>query len=131
MKDIPASEFQKKVSDLLVRHKSVIDTLSKLQESTAKVNRSVCKAVTFCGCLSINATRQSYPSEATWQECRDLMNTHLTGDLCEHCREIIEERIGDNLFYLTALCSLLDMDMEDLFGKELERLKTLGYFRLY
>ncbi len=131
MKDIPASEFQKKVTELLVRHKSVIDTLSKLQESTAKVNRSVCKAVTLCGCLSIQAARQSYPTDVSWKECQELMNTHLTGELCENCREIVEEKIGDNLFYLAALCSLLDMNMEELFGKELERLKTLGYFRLY
>ncbi len=131
MKDIPASEFQKKVNELLVRHKSVIDTLSKMQESTAKVNRSVCKAVTYCGCLSINAARQTYPTDASWKECRESMDTHLTGELCESCRESIEEKIGDNLFYLAAICSLLDMNMEELFGKELERLKTLGYFRLY
>ncbi len=131
MKDIPASEFQSKVADLLVRHKSVIDTLSMLQESTAKVNRSVCKAVTFCGCLSINASRQTYPPDSTFKDCKESMNTHLAGELCENCREIIEEKMGDNLFYLAALCGLLDMNMEELFGKELERLKTLGYFRLY
>ena len=131
MKDIPANEFQSKVADLLVRHKSVIDTLSMLQESTAKVNRSVCKAVTFCGCLSINASKQSYPSELTFKDCQEFMDTHLNGELCENCREIIEEKMGDNLFYLAALCSLLDMNMEELFGKELERLNTLGYFRLY
>lgn len=131
MKEIPANEFQSKVADLLVRHKSVIDTLSKLQESTAKVNRSVCKAVTFCGCLSIHAEKQAYPPDASLKECKEFMNTHLAGELCEHCREIVEEKIGDNLFYLAALCSLLEMNMEQLFGKELERLKTLGYFRLF
>jgi RecJ-like exonuclease len=120
--------FRSKVADFLVRHKSVIDTMSKLQESSAKVNRSVCKAVTFCGCLSIKAQKQDYPTDATLKDCKEFMDTHLTGELCENCREIIEEKMGDNLFYLAALCSLLEMNMEELFGKELERLNTLGYF---
>ena len=131
MKNIPASEFQSKVADHLVRHKSVIDTLSMLQDSTAQVNRSVCKAVTFCGCLSISAAKQTFPTDATLKDCKEYMDTHLTGELCENCREIIEEKMGNNLFYLAALCSLLDMDMEELFGKELARLNALGYFRLY
>ncbi len=130
MKDTPAKEFQGKVADLLVRHKSIIDTLSKFQESSAKVNRAVSKAVTYCGCLSIKAHKQCCPPEVSLKDCKNFMDSHLDGELCENCREIIEEKLGDNLFYMAAICHLLDYDMEDLFTKEIKRLNTLGYFHL-
>ncbi len=30
------------------------------------------------------------------------MDSHIKGELCEHCREVIAEEIGKNLFYLIA-----------------------------
>ncbi|MGI6308564.1 MAG: DUF1573 domain-containing protein [Dethiobacteria bacterium] len=124
------SLFQDKVSELLLKHRSILDSISKHSESAIRVNRAIAKAVTSCGCISINAGKQQLPAEISLEECRKYMNSHLKGTLCENCQETIEEEIGKQLFYLTALCHLLDFQLEDIFEKEYERLNTLGYFHL-
>jgi len=130
MKNEVVGQFQGKVSELLVRHRSIIDSLTKFSESTARVNRSIAKTVTNCGCLTINASKQSCPPETNLKDCQQYMDSHLKGQLCENCQESIEEQLGRHLFYLTALCHLLDVDLNDVFNKEYERLSTLGFFTL-
>lgn len=122
--------FQVKVSELLLRHRSILDSISKHAESAVRVNRAITKSVTDCGCISINARKQNLPAETSLEDCRKYMLSHLEGCLCENCKEIIEEEIGKHLFYLTALCHLLDFKLEDIFSKEYERLNALGYFHL-
>ena len=90
--------FQDKVSELLLKHRSVLDSLSKFTESATRINRAVSKAVTGCGCISINAKKQQFPAEASLEDCRKYMDSHLEGFLCESCRERIEEEIGNQLF---------------------------------
>lgn len=123
-------EFQDMVSDVLIRHRSILDCLSKFHESTARVNRSITKTVTDCGCISIKAIKQRFPEKESLKDCGKLMDSHIKGKLCEHCREVIAEEMGNHLFYLTALCSLLDYNLEDLFGLEYNRINTLGHFLL-
>jgi NTP pyrophosphatase (non-canonical NTP hydrolase) len=130
MKNEDVELFQGKVSELLVRHRSILDSLSKFQESAARVNRAVAKTVTNCGCLSIYATKQSCPPEVALKDCQKYMDSHLKGDICEQCREALEEELGNHLFYLTALCNLLNQDLSEMFGKEYQRLSALGFFRL-
>jgi len=130
MKDEVVGQFQDKVSELLIRHRSILDSLTKFQESTARVNRAVAKTVTNCGCLSIVARKQSCPPEVDLKDCQKYMDSHLKGELCEQCREAIEEELGNHLFYLTALCHLLDMELTDLFSKEFQRVTALGFFHL-
>ena len=55
MKDIIFDSFQNDVSESLLRHKSILDVLTKYTESSSRVNRAVAKAVTNCGCIEINA----------------------------------------------------------------------------
>ena len=123
-------EFQEMVSEVLIRHRSVLDCLTKYQESTARVNRSVIKAVTDCGCISITANKKQYPARDSLKDCGKFMDSHLKGKLCEHCREVVAEELGKHLFYLTALCNTLDFKFEDLIGLEQERISTLGHFLL-
>lgn len=122
--------FQEKVAELLIRHRSILDSLTKFQETAAKTNRAIIKSVTSCGCLSVNASKQTCPPDVELKDCKKFMNTHLEGQLCEHCREIVEEVIGDHLFYLSALCDLLDIDLSEVFEKEYKRLNTLGVFKM-
>ena len=122
--------FQDLVSEVLIRHRSILDCLSKYQESAARVNRSIIKTVTDCGCISINANKREYPKTESLKDCGKHMDSHIKGELCEHCREVIAEEIGKHLFYLTALCSTLDFELEDLFGLEQNRISTLGHFLL-
>ncbi len=131
MKDSEAvGSFQDMVSEVLIRHRSILDCLSKYQESTARVNRSIIKTVTDCGCISINANKKQYPNTDSLKECGKLMDSHIKGKMCEHCREVIAEELGKHLFYLTALCNILDFELEDLFGMEYDRISTLGHFLL-
>ncbi|MBS3948669.1 MAG: DUF1573 domain-containing protein [Dethiobacter sp.] len=130
MKNKDIALFQDKVSELLVRHRSILDSVSKFQESAARVNRAIAKTVTNCGCLSVFATKQSCPPEVALKDCQKYMSSHLEGELCEQCRETIEEELGNHLFYLTALCDLFGLELSEMFGKEYQRLSTLGFFRL-
>ena len=55
MKDVIFDDFQNSVNESLLRHRSVLDIMSKLQESEARINRAVVKTVTNCGCMTIEA----------------------------------------------------------------------------
>ncbi|MBZ4665669.1 MAG: hypothetical protein JG770_922 [Mahella sp.] len=130
IKDLLVEDFQDAVGELLVRHKSILDLLSKYQESTARVNRAIVKAVTTCGCIEIDAKKQNIPPDATLSELAELMDTHLKGHLCDDCRDIIEKEMGNNIFYLANICNTLGLNMYDILIKEKEELDTLGYFNM-
>ena len=49
MKDMIYDDYQSMIRDQLLRHRSILDILSKYQEATSRVNRAVIKAVTSCG----------------------------------------------------------------------------------
>jgi hypothetical protein len=97
LKDILVDEFQYTVSDLLVRNKSIIDQITKFQDSNARVNRAIVKSVTQCGCVKINATKQDFSFDGDINEIQQAMETHLEGKLCDNCRDMIEKDIGRNL----------------------------------
>lgn len=122
--------FQEAVSEYLIRHRSILDVVSKLQEASARVNRAVAKAVTSCGCIEIDASKQRIPSNTTYTEMKELMATHLQGTLCENCQDVLESELGRSLFYIVALCNLFDIQLEDVLEKERERISTLGVFNL-
>jgi hypothetical protein len=129
MKDVIFDDFQNSVNESLLRHKSILDILSKLSESQSKVNRAVTKAVTNCGCVKIKASRQILPSDQDSLENLDnCLKSHLEGQLCDSCREIVEREIGNNLFYLTSLCNTLDLNLYDILIKENDKINTLGKF---
>lgn len=130
MKDLLYNQFQDSVDELLIRHKSILDVLTKFQESQTRVNRAVVKAVTSCGCIEINSRKQSYSNEISIQELKDFMDTHLKGNICSNCRDVIEKEIGNNLFYMAALCNLVDVSMYDVLLKEYEKIKTLGIYNM-
>ncbi len=132
MKDIIFDDFQNCVNDSLIRHKSILDILTKYSESTSKVNRSVAKAVTQCGCINISAQKQHIPQKPSDSEVdlNNYLTSHLNGNLCDNCREIIEREIGNNLFYLTALCNHLDINLYDILLKEYNKSVTLGKYNL-
>jgi len=130
VKDIIVDDFQYTVQELLVRNKSIIDLITKFQDSNARINRSIIKSVTQCGCIKINAKKQVFPQEGAFEEIRDAMKTHIEDKLCNNCRDIIEKDIGRNFFYLASICNTLDLNMYDIIIKELERIKMLGKYNL-
>jgi hypothetical protein len=130
IKDIHAEDFQNVVDELLVRNRSILDILSKVQTSTGRVNRAVIKAATHCGCIGIDGKKQSFPEEANVSELRRLRSTQLKGKLCEECRSTVEDELGGALFYLASLCNALDISLYDVILKEKEKLSTLGDYSL-
>lgn len=123
-------DFQDAVAESLVRHKSILDVLSKFQESNARVNRAVVKAVTQCGCLKIKAQKPEIPEDISFRELKQYMDTHLEESLCADCQETVEKELGKNLFYLAALCHSLDLNLEEVLHKEYKKVSTLGIFNL-
>ncbi|PJB56168.1 MAG: DUF1573 domain-containing protein, partial [Candidatus Infernicultor aquiphilus] len=110
--------FQKNVDQFLIQHRSILDVMTKYQESNARVNRAIAKAVTQCGCLKINAKKQIIPSNTKLTEIHKFMDNHLEGSLCDSCKEIIETEMGSSLFYVAAICSILNLDFNDIIKKE-------------
>jgi hypothetical protein len=128
--DIHMEDFQNVVNDLLMRNRSILDILSKIQTSAARVNRSVIKSVTHCGCIEIEGKKQTFPGEASIEDIQELLATQMNGKVCSECRRNIEKEIGDSLFYLAALCNTLGISLYDVILKEKETLSTLGSYSL-
>ncbi len=123
-------QFQEQVSDLLLRHRSLLDVLTKYQQSNSSVNRSVIKSITECGCIEVNARKQPLSENMTMDEAKAALETHISGRLCEHCKDIVTSELGKNLFYMSALCNLLDVSMEEVVSAESKKCSTLGFFNM-
>lgn len=128
MKNLLCSQFQETVKECLIRHRSILDVTSKLQEAQARISRAIAKSVTTCGCIQIDASRQRVPSDITLSQLGDYMDTHLQGQLCEQCKEVIEAEMGSTFFYLAALCNSLDINLYDVLIKEQKKLSALGVY---
>ncbi len=131
MKDLICDEFQNVVDNLLIRHCSILDILSKLSESSCRINRAVSKSVTDCGCISIQAEKLHIPESIdTFEELRAYLDNHLRGKLCPNCEEVITSELGKLFFYSAALCNCLDINLYDVFIKEYKKTSTLGIFNM-
>jgi uncharacterized protein Yka (UPF0111/DUF47 family) len=131
LKDTVLDVFQYTSQDLLIRNKSILDLLTKMTDSSARITRSMAKAVTQCGCVRIYARKQEFPDITTdLDEMKNHMQSHIEDSLCENCRDLMEKDIGRNLFYLAAICNTLDLNLYDIIIKELKRLKLLGKYSL-
>jgi len=122
--------FQDQVSDLLIRHRSLLDVMSKFAQTNAAVNRAVTKAITECGCIRVEAEKQPYDPDLTPAQLRLLAATHVKGDLCESCMENVIKELGRNLFYMSALGNLLRINLDDVLDHEMKTMQTLGFFNL-
>jgi hypothetical protein len=127
--NLSLNDFQNLVEDVLIRHKSILDITTKLDEYTTRINRAVVKSVTSCGCIEIHAMKQDYNKESL-QEMKKSMSNHIKGELCPSCKEIIEEEIGAYMFYLSALCNALNINLCDSLINEYKNMKALGIFGL-
>ncbi|QJC50638.1 DUF1573 domain-containing protein [Paenibacillus albicereus] len=123
-------DFQEQVSELILRHRSVLDVLSKFGQTGAAVNRAVAKAVTECGCIEIQASKQHYSEEPELETAKQLLESHMDGAVCENCRDVLKAELGRNLFYMSALCNLLEIDLDEVVKAESDKCSTLGVFNL-
>jgi len=130
IKNFIYDDFQNTVSEVLICNRSVLDVLSQIQEANARLNRVVIRTVTGCGCLKIQAGKKEIPSDVTLSDLKKFLDSHLQGEMCDDCREAVENAIGRLLFYLAALCNLLDLNLHDILLKEQKQLKILGIYNL-
>jgi hypothetical protein len=130
MKDLLWDEFQDAVQEGLVRHRSILDVVTKLQDSHVRVAGAVFKSATSCGCIRINAQKPQLPPDISLQQLKTYMNDHIEGELCGHCREVLEEEIGRVLFYMAALANLLDLNVYDVLIKENQKVSALGLYHM-
>ena len=130
MNDKCCADFQNAVDEYLIRHRSVLDVLTKYQEATARVNRAFAKAVTECGCVEVKAGRQQIPSEIQYSNIKQFMSSHLSGEPCEHCKEILTTELGHSLFYMAALCNLAGLKFHNVMRQECKSVTTLGVYHL-
>ena len=133
MKDVIFDSFQNSVDESLLRHRSILDIITKLQESQARVNRAVAKSVTNCGCISVEARKQFNVTDIDDLDLDALsasLDTHMQGKLCDNCRDVLEKELGNNLFYITSLCNLLDLNLYDILLKECDKINTLGKYTM-
>jgi hypothetical protein len=128
LKDILAQDFQDTVDELLIRNRGLLDTLTKFQDTASRVSRALVKAATHCGCIRIEAAKQGYPIDKDVKDIHEALDTHIRGELCSHCRTILEQEMGVHIFYFTSICNALDISLYDVILQEKERMRTLGKF---
>ena len=127
--DNVCEDFQNSISKVLVRHKSVLDIMTKMDEYNARINRAVVKSVTNCGCISIDAKKQEFTGES-YKDLPNTLDNHLRGEICEQCKEVLDLEMGNYLFYITALCDTIGLNLNEVMQNEYDRNKTLGLFNL-
>ncbi|MFY9285464.1 MAG: DUF1573 domain-containing protein [Tissierellaceae bacterium] len=123
------TDFQDQASQALIRHKSILDIMAKVDQYSSRINRAVVKSATSCGCIEIHATKQNFDGQ-TYEDLADKVSSHVHGEICDNCRDVIEEEIGSFMFFIASLCNTLDLDLKDIIMKEYERNKTLGIYSL-
>lgn len=123
-------EFQQQVSEVLLRHRSLLDVMTKFSQAGASVNRSLAKAVTECGCIELKTKPRTFSEKSELERAKHQQQADRVGDLCENCKDAIRSEMGKNLFYLSALCNLLEIRLEDVVAKEAKKCSTLGFFNL-
>ncbi|MMZ65386.1 hypothetical protein D1872_277880 [compost metagenome] len=94
------------------------------------MNRAVAKAITECGCIEVHAKKQDYELESSLEDAKAQLDNHVQGSLCENCKEVIMSELGRSLFYMSALCNLLEINLEDVVERESQKCSTLGLFNM-
>lgn len=120
-------QLQDQVSGTLVRHKSILDIMTKLDEYNARINRAVAKSVTSCGCIKIEAEKQDISSESL-TDALTKVDSHVVGEICPNCKEVLEQEIGAYIYFLASLANTLDFSLKETVEKELNRTRTLGVY---
>ena len=125
-------DFQNFLDDIPIRNKSILDQMMKLQDASAKLNRSISKSSTTCGCTSMSITKQHYSLMETLShdELKTLLSSHIEGHLCPNCEEAIEKEMGRLLFYLSALANTLGISLSSVLENEKARTALLSNYCL-
>lgn len=122
--------FQALSDEMLIRNRSILDTITKYQETAARVSRAISKAATHCGCIEIEAKKQDFNSSFEDTDIKSHFDRHIKGELCDSCKEVISNELGANLFYIASLCNSLGLDINDIIQGETKHVSSLGKFNM-
>ncbi len=131
MSDKLCDKFQNSVDDVLIRHASILDIITKLQDSSSRINRAAVKTITSCGCVKLSTLPDLKAEDTNYSDLRNFTLTQTEGEICPVCKEKLEQEIGNNLFYLAALSNHFNLSLNDILEQEKSNLDTLGKFSLY
>ena len=120
--------FQKDVGNLIARNRNLLDILTKCQISCGKFCRSTVKSATGCGCIKITGEKSSLCFS---HESRKKSEASVEGKLCPDCKNIIENEIGESMFYIASLCNALGISLNTILENEIKQVKALGKYSLH
>lgn len=125
-------QFQNFIDDLVLRNKSILDQMTKLQDACARLNRTLSKSATTCGCVKMTITKQQldFTNISNIEELKSLLSTHVEGYPCNSCNESIEKEMGRVLFYMAAIANTLGISLSSVIESEKARTSLLGSYSL-
>ena len=125
-------QIQNYIDDLVLRNKSILDQMTKLQDASARLNRTLSKSATTCGCIKMNIIKQQldFAHITSPEELKSLLSTHIEGYPCPECNEAIEKEMGRVLFYLAAIANTLGISLSSVLENEKTRTNLLGNYSL-
>ena len=126
-------QFQNFIDDLVLRNKSILDQMTKLQDASARLNRTLSKSATTCGCIKMNIIKQQldFAHITSPEELKSLLSTHIEGYPCPECNEAIEKEMGRVLFYLAAIANTLGISLSSVLENEKTRTNLLGNYSFF
>jgi hypothetical protein len=122
--------FQETVAQVLLRNRSVLDVMTKVEDAAVRLSRTISYAATGCGCIEIHAERQRVPTDIPLKDAITFMRTHVEGSLCQRCREALITDMGGALFYLAALANTFGVPLAEVLETEYRKTRTLGVYSL-
>ena len=122
--------FQTLSNELLIYNRSILDTITKYQETAARTARAISKAATHCGCIEIDVKKQDFNTDLMANDIQLHFDSHVKGKLCDSCKETISKEIGANMFYIASLCNSLGLNINDIIQGETMRDSALGKFNM-
>lgn len=124
-------QFQTFIDSVLIRNRSILDQVTKLQVACSRLNRTLSKCATTCGCIKIHVDKQQYPDEdISIEELKFLLSSHIDGYPCKECNEAIEKEMGRVLFYLASMSNTLGISLSSVLEREKYRTDLLGKYSL-
>lgn len=124
-------QFQTFIDGVLIRNRSILDQMTKIQDACARLNRTISKCATTCGCIKIHVDKQQYPIEdISIEELKFLLSSHIDGYPCKQCNESIEKEMGRVLFYLSSISNTLGISLSSVLESEKSRTEMLGQYSL-
>jgi hypothetical protein len=107
MKDLICDEFQNVWVDLLIRHRSVLDILSKLSEANSRVTRAVTKAITTVAASLFKLKRPRSRSMLILLRNWASIWTITCAGVCPNCEEVVISENGQAVVLLGRLYATL------------------------